>query len=309
MLNGNKTLRIFDSFKIDKNLPKWKEKAENFETDSSLTFVSESDNWSTTPSINSDDLITEFRKSSIDYLQYLKNQLDVQGGNLSIFSKFKFYTFIYFTSLFLKDKKKNIIIETKYSIEDFFLTIKNSKMELNKTKDILKKYEDVLIEARKNGQQSLVEKLIKMKDVISSECRLIENGITKYVTEDQVVKFYKGTDKNKKLKLTYVENYIRVIPSDVIELKDATDELKVFDNYVILHYDPLNNSTDLTEVEKEKAKDPIMFGVIQNSRKLYFIGDWIDEYCDLTLDKMMETIGAKEKKLTNRTVKSYINSI
>jgi len=309
MLNGNKTLRIFDSFKIDKNLPKWKEKAENFEIDSSLTFVSESDNWSTTPSINSDDLITEFRKSSIDYLQYLKNQLDVQGGNLSIFSKFKFYTFIYFTSLFLKDKKKNIIIETKYSIEDFFLTIKNSKMELNKTKDILKKYEDVLIEARKNGQQSLVEKLIKMKDVISSECRLIENGITKYVTEDQVVKFYKGTDKNKKLKLTYVENYIRVIPSDVIELKDATDELKVFDNYVILHYDPLNNSTDLTEVEKEKAKDPIMFGVIQNSRKLYFIGDWIDEYCDLTFDKMMETIGAKEKKLTNRTVKSYINSI
>ena len=29
---------------------------------------------------------------------------------------------------------------------------------------------------------------------------------------------------------------------------------------------------------------------------MYFIGDWIDEYCDLTLDKMVSEIAKKEKK-------------
>jgi len=222
----------------------------------------------------------------------------------------KYYLFIYFTSLFIKGKTKEVLEKYTYTIDDFFKTIKDSKMEISTTMDILKKYETVLIEARKNGQQSLVEKLLKMKDVISSECRLIENGITKYVTEEQVVKLYKNVDKKKHLKLTYLENYIRIIPSDVIKLKDSADQIKIFDNYVILHFDPFNNSTDLTEKEKEiKSKDPILFGVIQNSRKLYFIGDWIDEYCDLTLDKMMETIDDKELNLSNESVISYIEKI
>ena len=31
--------------------------------------------------------------------------------------------------------------------------------------------------------------------------------------------------------------------------------------------------------------------MIKNSNKLYFIGDWIDEYCDLTFDKIIDTMG------------------
>jgi len=37
--------------------------------------------------------------------------------------------------------------------------------------------------------------------------------------------------------------------------------------------------------------DPIIFGVFEDENnvmdRFYFIGDWIDEYCDLTLDKMV----------------------
>jgi lipopolysaccharide export LptBFGC system permease protein LptF len=155
----------------------------------------------------------------------------------------------------------------------------------------------------------LVEKILKIKDVLSAESRLIEFGITKYVDEEQVVKFYKQTNKDNNLKLTYIENYIRIIPTKIIELKNKADELKIFDNYVILHYDPQNNSTNLTEKEIAKAKDPIMFGVIRQSRKLYFIGDWVDPYCNLTLDKMMKEIKDKKHILTNDSVISYIDSI
>lgn len=37
-----------------------------------------------------------------------------------------------------------------------------------------------------------------------------------------------------------------------------------------------------------KRKDPILFGVIAGSNKLYFIGDWIDEYCDLRFDDVVK---------------------
>ena len=36
----------------------------------------------------------------------------------------------------------------------------------------------------------------------------------------------------------------------------------------------------------------ILFGVFKNNSnvadRFYFLGDWVDEYCDLTLDKMVE---------------------
>ena len=46
-------------------------------------------------------------------------------------------------------------------------------------------------------------------------------------------------------------------------------------------------------MEKERRdKDPILFGVFKNDTnvadRFYFLGDWVDEYCDLTLDKMIE---------------------
>ena len=317
MLNGEK-LAIFDFFEIDTNLPKWKkpEKIGNDEKENDQDRIMIG-GWGQVPtmssiSFNSDQIIEQFEKNSIDYLQHLRVQLD--NNNLPLLTKVKYYLFFYFTSIFIRKKTKEILTKKTYhSIEEFFATLKNSKLELTKTKDILEKYEKSLIEAQKNGQQSLVEKLLVKKDAIASETFLIEKGITKYVSEDQVVKLYKATDKSKHLKLTYLKNYVRIIPSEVVKLKDKADELKIFDNYVILHYDPFNNSTDLTIKEKKekiaKAKDPIMFGVIKNSRNLYFIGDWEDQFCNLTLDRMMEILSEKELNLSNESVKSYIDEI
>lgn len=307
MITGDKLI-ILESFKIDENLPKFTSNKKSGILISNNSNEGWSFGGSGQSSVINDGVIEEFTKLSVDYLVYLREQIN--RFDISIFQKIKFNIILLIvTKFFKKDKKKNVINKRQYdSISEFFQTIKGNKMEISQTKDIMERYEIVLKEAQKNHQQALVDKILKMKDVISGETRLIENGITKYVSEDQVVKLYKQTNKDKKLQLTYIENYIRVIPSEVIVLKEKADELKVFDNYVILHYDPIGIATELTEKEKVKAKDPIMFGVIQNSRKLYFIGDWVDDYCDLTLDKMMERIQDKEHILTNDSVKSYINS-
>ena len=308
MITGDKLL-VLESFKIDQNLPKYKDVVKN----NNNSFTVDNNNWvtsGTSRTVINDEMVEEFTTASIDYLSYLREQL--MRFDISIFQKIKFNIILLVATMFFKKDKKKVDVTNKRtydSIAEFFQTIKGNKMEISQTKDIMERYELVLKEAQKNHQQALVEKVIKMKDVISAETRLIENGINKYVEEEQVVKLYKQTNKDKKLKLTYMENYIRVIPSEIIELKEKADSLKIFDNYLILHYDPPGNSTNLTEKEVAKAKDPILFGVIQHSRKLYFIGDWVDEYCDLTLDKMMEIITDKEHILTNDSVKSYITSL
>ena len=66
---------------------------------------------------------------------------------------------------------------------------------------------------------------------------------------------------------------------------------EVFDNYVVMHYDPQGKHKEETRKEEAKRKDPILFGLIAGSRKLYYIADWVDEYCNLTLEKFVETLG------------------
>ena len=159
------------------------------------------------------------------------------------------------------------------------------------------------------GQQALVQKFKDLIDTIRGEAHLIAMGLKKYVTERQVVEFYEQVGEDKNLKLTWIKNFNRIIPEDVYLVKKDLDERKIFDNYVVLHYDPQNNGEKLTKEEVEKKKDPILFGVIKNSRKLYYVADWKDEYCDLTLDEMFKILGEKVLKINNKSVKTFIDKV
>lgn len=143
------------------------------------------------------------------------------------------------------------------------------------------------------GQVALKERLFEQLITNKYESVLYVNGMYKAVSADKIVELAQGS--KKALSLDYIKNYGRVIPTDVIEKKLEADKLHVFDNYVILHYDPDGTSYISTEKEKkkevEKKKDPILFGVIMGSDKLYYIADWVDEYCDLTFDKLTELLG------------------
>ena len=75
------------------------------------------------------------------------------------------------------------------------------------------------------------------------------------------------------------------------------NELEVFDNYVVLYYDPDGKVYKETAYEEAKRRDPIIFGVIAGSKKLYYVADWIDEYCDLTLDAFVDALGIEKDDL------------
>jgi hypothetical protein len=63
---------------------------------------------------------------------------------------------------------------------------------------------------------------------------------------------------------------------------------KVFNEFYILHLSYKEGKIK-TNKDKIREKDPILLGVfVDDPDRFYFIADWIDEYCDLTLDKLVD---------------------
>lgn len=42
------------------------------------------------------------------------------------------------------------------------------------------------------------------------------------------------------------------------------------------------------EAEIQAKRDPILFGMIKDSRRLYFVADWIDKLCTLTFEELIQ---------------------
>lgn len=197
--------------------------------------------------------------------------------------------------------------EREFDILEFFSNVKLKAEQTPAYVNRVNKYLSYLQYADKCGQTALKEKLMANMVINYLESVLFAAGKFKLLTEEDIIAFAENSPKA--LCLDYINSYVRVIPNEVIEKKMELDELEVFDNYVILHYDFDGNSTGLTQEEKKKevakAKDPILFGVINGSKKLYYVADWIDEYCDLTLDKIVEVLGKEtvESKYLTEEVK------
>lgn len=186
-------------------------------------------------------------------------------------------------------KKRAPVDEGTISVEEFFTHIKNSASELVIVKERAAGYERALTNAKKNGQTALLEQLKAGLNAYRMEAQLVSMGLTKYVSEEDIVRFYKQSKRG--LRLDWIANFARQVPETVTTTKERADELGIFDNYVVLHYDPEGKAYAESEAEKAAKKDPILFGVMKGRRQLYFVGDWIDEFCDLTLDQFAEIMG------------------
>jgi hypothetical protein len=189
------------------------------------------------------------------------------------------------------------------TIEQFFKHIKNGAEEIGLIDNRIAGYEELLQNAVDAGQTALVESLKDNINVVKIESQLLAQDLKTVITEDQVIEFYKQSEKG--IRLDWIKNFGRMIPKELVSTKRKLDELEIFDNYVIMHYDPKAKSYKMTKAEKEKRKDPILFGVIKGSRKLYFVGDWEDEVCDLTLDKLVGEFGKEAITKNDLSVTVY----
>lgn len=305
IVNGH--ISILNNIIIDKQLPKHKKvetNKNNFDGTGSFVNVSGAN-----PSDSFSIRINARPRDNYEYLEYL------YANSHSFFIKFKMIIYkLLYNKYFNTEKIKDI---SYIQLKNFFDSIKSGVTLLN-TKDVeevLEKYFEVLNNAQSNNQTALVEIVKDYAEVLKYELVLSQSKFNNFLSEEDIVRFYNVASKHERLKtklcLTYVKNFIKIIPDEITKLKQEADELKVFDNYVILHYDYDGKAVDDTKEEKQKKKDPILFGVINNSKKLYYIGDWVDDYCDLTLDVIIKKLGKKAKPgvLDSETIKNDISHI
>ena len=305
-MDENRVRMFAEGITIDETLPKYRIMGEKDTTATSLDDVS--NNLTSFPdySAKSGSSITDLSSLNYETLKaYLIDEQNKDGKKGFSMTDF---------NITMSNKIRQIVKNTSYYRDGRTLaayTISGDKFDVVKyfadvhmaSKENSDKYVNRLSEyinciglAEATGQIALKEKLFGQLVINKYESILYANGYDKLITEDVMVKLTKKAPKA--LSLTYIANYTRTIPLDIIKKKLELDTLEIFDNYVILHYDPNGKSYAQTVKERrkevEKAKDPILFGVIAGSDKLYYIGDWEDEYCNLRLENVVDIVGQEE---------------
>ena len=199
---------------------------------------------------------------------------------------------LFFSKLFSKKKEETYEFD---AIKFFSLVKATSKESAFTYRDRVSNYLKALHNSVDMGQTALQEELLRGLITNKYESLLYAEGYYYVIDENTIVNFIKKCEKG--LSLDYIKNFTRPIPQEVVDKISKLNELEIFDNYVVLHYDPKETAYKETEIERAKRKDPIIFGVIAGSRKLYYVTDWIDEYCDLTIEKFVDTLGIDKENL------------
>jgi len=272
MITRDNKLTIFDNFVIDRKLLKYAQDENNIK-------------------INNDPSnFVLFGNTNINGVVDSDESNILTSNNNSFFNKIKgFFT--------RKEEKK---ISAIIFFENIKKSLELSTNEENRYDERVSAYLKNIENAENAGQTAFIETLKEDLNTVRYENLLFANGDIKLIKEEQVVTFVKESDKG--IRLDWIKNFNRVIPDEIVNKKIEMDSLKVFDNYVVMHYDPDKKSWKETNEEKEKRKDPILFGVISGINKLYFVADWVDEYCNLTLDAFIDKYGEETIKKNNISV-------
>jgi len=160
----------------------------------------------------------------------------------------------------------------------------------------IKKIEGAFDECVDSGQNVLAEKILTDLAREIRESVIVAKGVSEYIERSDLDK-YKHQIKEGHISDTLLKGYTRVIP------KSITSKIKklkgVFDDFVIWHYyeeeveKKREKKQKLTPREVDDMRDPVLFGIIKETDRLYFIADWEDDYCDLTFDEIVDVIGSK----------------
>lgn len=203
-------------------------------------------------------------------------------------------------------KKTEENIGSELTPQQYFEEIKDRKHHITDA-ELVKVYDnclDLLNKYKITGQKKGMRKLMFHLECIEKEREIVKMGINTFIYRDDIEEYIDSVAKDT-VKIIELENYEREIPDEIVEVvaavKDKFDQL-----YVVF--------TDYTgkverQVEKERReKDPILFGTFQNPSnrtvidRFYYLGDWEDEYCDLTLDKMVNETEKAGKRNIVKTI-------
>lgn len=175
--------------------------------------------------------------------------------------------------------------------------IKNSKEKT--TEETLINFYNVCLQKLEKyittGQIDAAKKVKFLIDNVEKEKKLLELGIDTFVYFKDISDYIENV-KDKQLSIIELSRYEREIPDEIADVVAMCKENNLFDEYMILFTD-YNKEMSKKTKKQDREKDPILFGIFLSKDKttacprFYYLGDWEDEYCDLTLERMLAKIG------------------
>lgn len=150
-------------------------------------------------------------------------------------------------------------------------------------------------------QTEMAKRLAHQAKLAIREMDVAEKGFDIYV-DRKTIESYIDSVEGKAIKIIELSNYTREIPDEHIDKISLAQDL--FDELYIIYTDyALKDTKKVAKARRDK--DPIVFGAFldkesDSSEKIYvedrlfFICDWVEEKCDLTLEEICRDI--KEKK-------------
>lgn len=205
--------------------------------------------------------------------------------------------FYYGYNVNVKSDQKGVhpVLYFKY-IKKKFKPLERMKMDGR-----LKRLEKAFYKAVDNGQDALGEKLLKQLAIETRETAMYAKGIKFFIEKADLDK-HKHNIRDGHISDTFLKDFTRAIPKNVAEKKKKVEDC--FDDFIVYHYWNEKEAEKITKGQKmdseeiAKMKDPVLFGIIRETNRLYFVSEWIDDYCDLSFEELADVIGKDENEMT-----------
>jgi len=322
-VGGKIRLRVLEDFNIETELPKWKRFKEEWEAVKNDLHISRND-------YSDDELRERIRREMPDRTDaeheeeftrakalmamdkaVKDDRWDIRGKHEREVNEAVLKQAKYVRELTWMDRLKNALSRRKRKILPVHVAMGDllQHIELTSTPELEVRLAHILsIEEgmRAAGQYKRADSVKALRTILVEEAAVCAAGFTEYVTEETMVDFLRKSERGTVV--DFLRYYEDEIPQEVVEKKLAADKLMVFDNYVVAHYSDMIQkaaavaetvSAEAEKKEREKRRDPILFGLIKNSRKLYYICDWKTDTDDLTLEKLEKELGVTRGSLVD----------
>ena len=212
-----------------------------------------------------------------------------------------------------------------YNIKDitpsvYFEYVKGlkQKVEFNEYEVVIDTVLNMLKKTKLTGQTAMAKELTTNLEKLLKELEAVKNGFNIFILRKDLEKYIDKVEACS-IKIIELSRYEREIPDEIIDKVELANN--IFDELYIVFTDYTEKATK--KVAKERRdKDPILFGAFKEKDKekiyiqdrLFFIADWVEENCDLTLDELVRAAKKNLKKnitykITNPTDEQEVRKL
>jgi len=202
----------------------------------------------------------------------------------------------------MKSNAAYTVSRTPYSVDLIFSFVKSkfSKLEQREIEQRLRNLRLVIQSCGQTGQTALADQMLIEQATAIRQQEVAAAGYDTFVTLKDVMRF---KDKTKtQIDWAPLEKFPRPIPLGIRNKIATVKKKNLFDELMVLFHNPTKEQLRSTK-EKIISKDPILFGRFAYAPEvLYFICDWEDEVCHLTMKEFVKQLSQADPEFETQVI-------